>query len=288
MSYLELDDAILRHPKFVLAAERGGSAAIHMWLGLRAYCGQHLTDGDVPKFMLKTVSGPERARDREHALAVLVGVGLLEEQKDAYRLHDFLDHCRSRATILEARRRNADRQAKFRGVPTVSNGVTNARVTPSVTLPSPLLSPPLHSKEEESARASEQDTWDGSERETACPLDLEQRAISLKIHEKLAESLKADPISVLASMREFVGYWTIGAGMGQRRKHWMRKLREHVRKGAGRPGGLEAPGAAEHAERAGNVDHESRKVLRSLEIQARDREELEARKRAEKVANGSK
>lgn len=142
MSYLELDDFILEHPKFVLAADRGGSSAIHMWLGLRAYCGQHLTDGDVPKYMLRKVSGPERARDREHALAVLIEVGLVEDHTDHYQLHDFLDHCRSREQILAARARNRDRQAKSR----VSNGVTARVVTPAVTLPSPLLSAPLRSR----------------------------------------------------------------------------------------------------------------------------------------------
>lgn len=147
MSYLELDDQILEHPKFVLAADRGGSAAIHMWLGLRAYCGQHLTDGDIPKYMLKKVSGPERARDREHALGVLIEVGLVEDRTDHYQLHDFLDHCRSRAEILVARARSRDRQAKSRGTNAVSNAVTDAAtaraVTPLVTLPSPLLSSPL-------------------------------------------------------------------------------------------------------------------------------------------------
>lgn len=146
MSYLELDDGILDHPKFVLAADRGGSGAIHMWLGLRAYCGQHVTDGDIPKYMLKKVSGPERPRDREHALAVLIEVRLVEDRTDHYQLHDFLDHCRSRDEIITARARNRERQAKSRGSHTVTDAVTARVVTPAVTLPSPLLSPPLRKR----------------------------------------------------------------------------------------------------------------------------------------------
>lgn len=140
MSWLELDDKILDHPKFVLAMDRGGSAAIHMWLGLRAYCGQNLSDGVVPKFMLKKVSGPERAKDREHALSVLVEVKLLEDYTDHYQLHDFLDHCRSRKEIVAQRARARDRQTKSRGSHAVTDSVTDGVVTPTVTLPSPLLS----------------------------------------------------------------------------------------------------------------------------------------------------
>jgi len=147
MSWIELDDGILDHPKFIRAIKLGGSEALHLWLALRVYCAKHLTDGSVPRDMLAEVRGPQNQAKRERALDALLTVGLLEEDGESgYRLHDFLQWSKSRAEILAARQRNAARQDRFRVTHaengSVSNGVTTALVTASVTLPSPLLSSP--------------------------------------------------------------------------------------------------------------------------------------------------
>lgn len=358
MSYLELDDGILNHPKFVLAADRGGSGAIHMWLGLRAYCGQHITDGDIPKYMLKKVSGPERPRDREHALAVLIEVGLVEDRTDHYQLHDFLDWSSSREEIMERRRTNgmrsklraspelmrlvkerdghacrycllpvdwADRRGPLGGtydhvIPLSKGGLnelenivvccrgcnakkgakapeerrmvlhspgsrrqitTSSLPVPLLSSPAPLPSTPRES-EERAPAPDEQGTWDGSERETACPLDIAQRAKALGIPQKLAESLKVDLAAVDALIHDFASYWTIGGGMGQKRRHWMRKLRENVRQEAKKPGGLPAPGALEHS----NLARESRIVLKEIDQVERGRLEFEAEKARRAAVNG--
>lgn len=91
-------------------------------------------------------------------------------------------------------------------------------------------------------------SWD--EREISCPLDLVDKLKASGVHVQLAEALKVDVVSVVAELQEFVSYWTIGAGMGQRHRHWPRKARERVRKRA-LEGLLMAPGAVEHAEHAG-------------------------------------
>jgi hypothetical protein len=278
VSWLELDDGILDHPKFIRAVKLGGDSAVFLWLGLRSYCGKQLTDGFVPTDMLDEVRGPKDPKKRAAALAALIEVRLLEQADDGVQMHDYLQWSRSRAEVLESRRKNSEPQARSRGSHAVTDTVTTRSVTPSVTTPSPSPSPspsplptpiPEESKSA-SARPDEQATWDGSERETLCPLDLSTRAATLKIPEQLAESLKVDVGAVAESIREFVGYWTIGAGMGQKRRHWMRKLREHVRKAAGRPGGLAAPGALEHQQRGGrlreaspNIDHEAKKALQA-------------------------
>lgn len=154
MSWLELDDRILEHPKFVRAANRGGSEAIHLWLGLRAYCGQLLTDGEIPGDMIAEVRGPKHPIRRESALNVLVEVGLVERTEDGLRLHDFLDWSMSRGQVLSrrdaaARRKRRERgtgeeqkaESRRDGAGTVT-GVTNPRARVS----SPLLSTPLHSE----------------------------------------------------------------------------------------------------------------------------------------------
>lgn len=88
--------------------------------------------------------------------------------------------------------------------------------------------------------------WD--EHETSCPLDLVEKLTAKGVHVELAEKLRVDVESVLWELRDFVSYWTIGEGMGKRRRHWAAKARERVRKRAGE-GSLKAPGAAAHADR---------------------------------------
>lgn len=85
--------------------------------------------------------------------------------------------------------------------------------------------------------------WD--ERETPCPLDLVDKLKASGVHVQLAEGLKADVESVLEELREFVSYWTVGAGTGKRCRHWPAKARERVRQRA-REGLLKPPGAITH------------------------------------------
>lgn len=142
MSWLELDDAILDHPKFVRLVTMVGGDGPFLWLGLRAYCGKQLTDGFVPDDMLVDVRGPRDAKKRAAALAALRGVKLLDEADGGVQMHNYLKWSRSRAVVLESRRKNAERQAKSRGsnnaTDGVSRSVTTRVVTSSVTTPSPL------------------------------------------------------------------------------------------------------------------------------------------------------
>lgn len=112
MSWMKLDDAILDHPKFIRAARTGGSEAIHLWLGLRAWCAQSLSDGFVPGDMVDEVRGPKRGREK--ALATLVQVGLVKEVEGGWQLHDYLEWSDSREEVLAARRKAADRQKAAR------------------------------------------------------------------------------------------------------------------------------------------------------------------------------
>jgi hypothetical protein len=159
MSYIEIDDGILDHPKFIRAAKLGGSEAIHLWLGMRAYVAKLLTDGFVPDDMLDEVRGPKDLRKRAVALQALRDVGLLDPATGGVQLHNYLERNKSREQVLALRAAARARQTKFRGgnggsdgggnaAPNASrhgerNGVTHASPTPSVTVPSPHLSTPL-------------------------------------------------------------------------------------------------------------------------------------------------
>ena len=244
MSWMDLDDKLLDHPKFIRAVNRGGSEAIHLWLGLRQWVAQQLTDGFIPVDMIDHVRGPA-ARKRAAALQVLIEVGLVEKESSGVRLHDFLQWSKSRDRILAERERNRLRQERFRTKQDVTNAPVTPLLTPSVTLPSPLLSTPLHS-EESSAHAREAEP-DSDPKLMTCPLDLGRKADALGIVRDFVEKYSAEPEQIFSVVREFVSYWTIGGGMGRKHANWPKKLREHIRKTCERPGGLAPPGALEHA-----------------------------------------
>lgn len=74
--------------------------------------------------------------------------------------------------------------------------------------------------------------FDGSPNETTCPLDLAEQAE--KILPELARKLRGANIPDLrASAERCVTYYTIGRGMGQRRRFWMKVLRGWIAKDHG-------------------------------------------------------
>jgi hypothetical protein len=116
VSKIELDDQILNHPKFIRAVKIGGSEAIHMWLGMRAYCSQNLTDGFIPSDMLDEVRGPKSEKVRRAAMAALVEVNLVEIRENGVALHDYLDWASSRDEVTQWRAKARERKARSRAV----------------------------------------------------------------------------------------------------------------------------------------------------------------------------
>ena len=147
MSWLELDDRILEHPKFIRAVKLSGSDAIHLWLGLRAYCGQLLTDGLIPNDMISEVRGPKEPRRRASALATLLEVVLLDRVENGLMMHDYLDWSASRIEILKRRESARDRQRRSRGgaqaVTRDSHDSSRAVTDPRARGSAPLRSAPL-------------------------------------------------------------------------------------------------------------------------------------------------
>lgn len=75
--------------------------------------------------------------------------------------------------------------------------------------------------------------FDGSPDETICPLNLAERAEPVVIPE-LAKKLKGATVEqVRDSVNRCVAHYTIGPGMGQRRRHWLRIVRGWVTKDHG-------------------------------------------------------
>lgn len=104
------------------------------------------------------------------------------------------------------------------------------RAIPSLSLPDP--GPDPGTGPEGSARGEPGPAEDmtESDRETLCPFDLEAKAIERGVDRRLAEQCKAPARTARYGFREFTSYWTAGKGMGQKRPHWMAKMREDVRK----------------------------------------------------------
>ena len=91
---------------------------------------------------------------------------------------------------------------------------------------------------------------DGTWKASGCPVDLVSKLDGLGVVRQLAETLGANPVAVRAELEAFVGYWTIGKGMGQQRTGWPGKARQWVLEQHRKPGGLKAPGAIEHEHRS--------------------------------------
>lgn len=174
MSRLELDDQILNHPKFIRARKIGGSEAIDMWLGIRAYVGQNLSNGFVPADMVDEVRGPV-GKKRVAALKTLTEVGLLHHvacgrisapacarchevvaqvvpvSGAGILMHDFLQWSRSKSQVIADRERSRDRQAKSRGKsrrdshsdePVTTVGVAPASASATTSPPTTTPKPP--------------------------------------------------------------------------------------------------------------------------------------------------
>jgi hypothetical protein len=172
LSWLELDDRILEHPKFIRAVKIAGSDAIHLWLGFRAYCGQNLTNGRVPADMLDEVRGPKDPKRRKASLDALLAVGLLDPLAGGdVQMHNFLKWSSSRDAVLERREKARARKQRSREPGAGSHGVTDAEPredskrpdagshggvnaqsqTPAGASPLPLPSTPLPSSAAETA-----------------------------------------------------------------------------------------------------------------------------------------
>lgn len=208
MSWMNLDDRILEHPKFIRAERVGGSEAIHLWLGLRAYCGQHLTDGFVPSDMLSEVRGPRFPKRRAEAMTALRTSGLIVDVDGGVQLHDFLQWSESREKVLERRERARLRQDRHRAKSQQPATASVASVTrlsrrdervtaPSVTLPSPLLSSPHHSTEREGRAGAPVESV--TERVTDEPVKLTAEDRYAQAWARGVSSATANPCSVPAA-----------------------------------------------------------------------------------------
>ena len=263
MTWVKLDDGFEDHGKVATLSD-----AAHR-LYVRALCWSHKpvnarSRGFIPRALLPEVArrshGPKRL---EKLAAELVGAtgggmyehGLWEATDDGWHIHDWerylpadgvpADPDEVRRKRSEAGRKGANARwqthSEADGKRMANAWQTDAPVPVPVPVPVPATNP--------SGLAAGPPTpppdYTDSEAETICPLDLVDRARKAEVLTQLADGLKQPLPSIEAKAQEFVAYWSIGAGAGQKRRHWMRRLRKDIHEAAKR-NQLTPPGALEH------------------------------------------
>jgi hypothetical protein len=129
MPWVKLDDRFPSHRKIALLSDR----AFRLHISAICWCSENLTDGRITDRELTLVA---HIRGLKATAKQLEDAGLWDRTDDGWAIHDFLDYNPSRDQVIAERKKNAERQEKFRrrkngkpvppgpGTPS-SNGVTN-------------------------------------------------------------------------------------------------------------------------------------------------------------------
>jgi hypothetical protein len=237
LTWVRLDDGFDEHEK----VEGLSDAAFRLYIRALCWSSRQETDGKVPRRIAEK-------RGSKRATRELVEASLWDETGDDYMIRNYLEYNPSKAQLEAKRATTRERVSRHRNAVTgqFGNGVTSSVVTTAPAQPGPARPDPQPADAGSPARALEEapDSTD-ADHESPIPMDLLRRAEERGVIGDLAEKLRIPRESVEDAAREFVGYWTIGKGTGQRRRHWMAKLREHVRQ-RHEQGKLRAPGEIRH------------------------------------------
>lgn len=127
MPWVKLDDRFPSHRKVALLSDR----AFRLHVSAICWCSENLTDGRITDRELPLVA---HIRGIKATAKQLEEAGLWTRTDTGWKIHDFLDYNPSREQVLAERKKNAERQERFRrrknGKPTPpSNGSSNG-VTP--------------------------------------------------------------------------------------------------------------------------------------------------------------
>ncbi|TVZ96475.1 hypothetical protein [Streptomyces sp. BK340] len=141
MPWVKLDDRFPSHRKVALLPDR----AFRLHVSAICWCSENLTDGRIADRELPLVA---KVRGLKAAAQQLVDAGLWDRIEGGWEIHDYLDYNPSRAQVLAERKKNAERQERFRQrrngkpVPPDGNGVT----------PDPSDAPGMHDGDTNAAR----------------------------------------------------------------------------------------------------------------------------------------
>lgn len=126
--YIQLVNGFYANEKVQELARSGRMDAVGVFCMALTYCGDHLTDGFVPRRAMLYVIGATGEQ-----VNALCDVGMLEAVEEGWLIHDYTEHNRTKEQVLHARKKSAERVAKHRSDQNVTalhrncNGVTSGQ-----------------------------------------------------------------------------------------------------------------------------------------------------------------
>ena len=107
--YVQLVNGFYANEKVQELARSGRMDAVGVFCMALTYCGDHLTDGFVPRRAMLYVIGATGEQ-----VNALCDVGMLEAVDEGWIIHDYTAHNRTKEQVLHARKKSAERVAKHR------------------------------------------------------------------------------------------------------------------------------------------------------------------------------
>lgn len=107
MPWVRLDDRFPSHRKVALLSDR----AFRLHISAICWCAENLTDGRIADRELPLVA---HVRNIKATAKQLEEAGVWDRTDDGWVIHDYLDYNPSREQVLAERKKNAERQEKFR------------------------------------------------------------------------------------------------------------------------------------------------------------------------------
>jgi hypothetical protein len=124
MPWVKLDDRFPSHRKVALLSDR----AFRLHVSAICWSAENLTDGRIGDRELPLVA---HIRGIKATAKQLEEAGVWDRTDDGWMIHDYLDYNPSREQVLLERKKNAERQERWRqrknGKPTPPNGSSNGR-----------------------------------------------------------------------------------------------------------------------------------------------------------------
>lgn len=164
--YVQLVNEFYANEKVQELARSGRMDAVGVFCMALTYCGDHLTDGFVPRRAMLYVIGATGEQ-----VNALCDVGMLEAVDEGWLIHDYTAHNRTKEQVLHARKKSAERVAKHRNKSDVTALHRNCNaVTSGQTPEHQNTRTPKKEKEENSSSFSKEinatvfgDSWERGE-----------------------------------------------------------------------------------------------------------------------------
>jgi hypothetical protein len=122
MPWVKLDDRFPSHRKIALLSDR----AFRLHVSAICWCAENLTDGRITERELPLVA---KIRGVKATAQALEDAGVWDRVDGGWQIHDYLDYNPSREQVIAERKKNAERQERFRrrknGKPTPPDGTSN-------------------------------------------------------------------------------------------------------------------------------------------------------------------